>query len=270
MIKRIIIFSFISLLLILVSSSFAAKTLVGYVNGEKLLMGVSYRNMWGSLMLTTNNASCDWDNLSEPLHSYSEDWQTHPAGFPADWRASTGASVYNVVTGADNVLQALAFSGVGRIMYGALASDTTWQIPVDFSVTAKNIQLQYEATPESGFSILRVGFAGQGGTHDFGELMQVSGTGLYAYQFYNSTRISVTTGEWVKGVPNMISIRDGQNIPLHAISYSGYTSGATLTFRLVVREPIPIEFTDANKDSVTTIPSSGAYIKVEALNPYSF
>ncbi|MCX7918078.1 MAG: hypothetical protein N3A72_00435 [bacterium] len=269
--RRVLFFWYSLLLVILISSGYAAKTVIGYVNGEKLLMGVAYNNKWGSLMITTNNANCDWDNLSEPYHSYSEDWQTHPAGFPADWRVGGGSgSVYNVVTGTDNVLRAMAYDGFGRILYGASASDTTWQTPIDFSATAKNIQLQYESTPEAGFSILRIGFGGQGGTNDFGQPIQVSGTGLYAYQFYNSTRISVATGEWVKGVPNMISIRDGQNIPLHAISYSGFTSGATLTFRLVVRNPIPIEFCDANKDSLTTIPSSGAYIKVEALNPFSF
>jgi hypothetical protein len=272
MIKRIIVFSFISLLLILVSSGFAAKTLVGYVNGEKLLMGVTYNNKWGSLMLTTTNGSVDWDNLSESLHSYSEDWQTHSAGFPADWRMGAGSSsIYNVVTGSDNILQASALSNSGRILHGATASDTTWQTPVDFSVTAKNIQLQYESntTNPALWSIFRIGFAGEGGTNDFSAPIQISASGLYAYQFFCSTLMLDPT-EQVYGVPQCVSIRDGQAIPLHAISYSGFTSGATLTFRLVVREPIPVEFVDANKDSVSSISSSGAYIKVEALDPFSF
>lgn len=260
--KYFVLFSFIVVALMLVSTGYAAKTVIGYVNGEKLLMGVAYTDRSGSIMITTQNASVDWDNLSDPPHTYSEDWQTHPAGFPADWRVGGGSSsVYNVVTGTDNVLQAIGIpGGFGRIIYSP-SGDPTWTPPADVSALAKNIQLQYESneTDPALYSILRLGFGG----------LETSSTGLYAYQFYCST-LMVNQSEQVWGVPRQIGIRDGQNIPLHTISYSGFTSGATITFRLVVREPIQVEFCDANKDTLSTIPASGAYVKVEALDPLSY
>jgi hypothetical protein len=271
--KYFILFSFITIAFMLVSVGYASKTVIGYVNGEKLLMGVSYNNKSGSLMLTTQNANCDWDNLSDPPHTYSENWQTHPAGFPADWRVGGGsASVYNVVTGADNVLQAIGVpSAFGRIIYSPSGIDPTWSAPADVSAVAKNIQLQYESneTDPALYSLIRVGFAGQAGTNDFGLPIQVSATGLYAYQFFCST-LMLTQTEQVWGVPRQMGIRDGQAIPLHTISYSGFTSGATITFRLVVRDPIQVEFCDANKDTLATIPATGAFIKVEALDLFSY
>jgi hypothetical protein len=271
--KYFILFSFVAVALMLVSAGYAAKTIIGYVNGEKLLMGVSYNNKTGSLMLTTQNTNCDWDNLLETYNSYTETWQTHSAGFPPDWRVGGGsASVYNVVTGTDNVLQAIGITDAfGRIIYSPGGTDPTWAAPADFTITAKNIQLQYESnvTVPGSQSIIRIGFAGAAGTNDFGIPIQVSSSGLYAYQFFCSTMM-LDQAEQVWGVPRQIAIRDGQAIPLQSISYSGFTSGATLTFRLVVRDPIQVEFCDTNKDSLTTIPSTGAYVKVEALDLFSY
>jgi len=239
--KIFLIFMTTVFLIGVIQLAFADQTLIGYLNGQKMVMGVATTNRpgarSGTIMMTTGAGAISWDNLVESQHSYAEDWQTHPAGAPADWIAGLGSiDIYQVITGTNNYLQGTT-TGTGRIGY---TNGTTWTAPYDFQVTLTCDSVVPAAT------VVRMGVGA--GVSSF----------LAAYQIY-----IYTPAANYSGITGAFMLRDGQNINLHIIPSDVLVQGNTFTLSLVTRDPVPVRFTDVDSFDIATATSPKVYITVE-------
>ncbi|MDI6782468.1 MAG: hypothetical protein QME64_00030 [bacterium] len=225
---------------------FAAMTLVGYINGEKIGAGVAPNDRVGSIMLTTDRCDLNWGEIivrsATPL---TETWQSYKSLFPDNWTVAAGNPMfYKLVGDTKRMLNVFPENGYTRLVYTPGAKEGKGGLVAQF-VPPYELIANVEATGASmaGYR-LRVGI-GMPSADRVGSLQ--------CYQ--------IAIHE------DVINLRDRQDERVFEKPYQFPLGPVNL--RLLARKPIPVRFTDANQDNLDTIGFNGFYITVEDRNANS-
>ena len=231
---------------LLVPASFAAMTLIGYINGEKIGSGVAPNDRVGSIMLTTDRCDLNWGEIivrsATPL---TETWQSYKSLFPDNWTVAAGNPMFYKLVGApQRKLNVFPENGYTRLVYTPGAKEGKGGQVAQF-VPPFELIANVEATGASmaGYR-LRAGIGAP------------SADRVGSLQCY---QIAIHE--------DVINIRDRQDERVFEKPYQFPLGPVNL--RLIARKPSPVRFTDVNQDNIDTIGFNGFYITVEDRNANS-
>ncbi|MFB3896860.1 MAG: hypothetical protein ACE14V_11230 [bacterium] len=240
--KSSIIICILGLFIISTSLSFGAMTLAGYLNGKLLGSGVSPNDRVGTIMLTTDHCDITWsDVVVRGATPFTETWN-YQTEFPDNWILVAGKPHYYSFEGTSpRTLHVNPENDFTRIVYSPGARNGKGGQLARFVPPYELIAKVQASGVNSTRYRLRIGM---------GDTSTDPVESLTCYQ------IAVQE--------DYVGIRDRQFNVLYGKGYRFPLGQATL--RLLVRNPVPVRFTNFNQDIIESISSTGSYITVEDLS----
>jgi hypothetical protein len=224
---------------------FSAMTLSGYLNGKLLGSGISPNDRVGTIMLTTDHCEITWsDIVVRGATPFIETWN-YQTEFPDNWVITAGKiSYYTFPDTQPRALHVNPENDYTRIVYSPGAKN------------GKGGQLAQFVPPYE--LIAKVEASGVNSTR-YRLRIGMGDTSIDPVESLTCYQIAVQE--------DYVGIRDRQFDVLFGKGYRFPLGQATL--RLLVRNPVPVRFTNLNQDKIESIVTTGSYITIEDLNANS-
>lgn len=243
--KIFILVLILGLFIISASLSFGAMTLAGYLNGKLLGAGVSPNDRVGTIMLTTDHCDITWsDVVVRGATPFTETWN-YNTEFPNNWILVAGRPQYYNFEGiSPRYLHVNPENNYTRIVYSPGARNGKGGQLARFVPPYELIAKVHASGVNSTRYRLRIG---------------MGATSTDPVESLTCYHIAVQE--------DYVGIRDRQFNVVYGKGYRFPLGEATL--RLLVRNPVPVRFTNLNQDKIENITATGSFITVEDLSANS-